>query len=43
MIESADARIDGVYQRSHSVFSALEVVWQRNGGLLIYVLALAHL
>ena len=40
---SADARIDRIYQRIYSVFSALKVGWQRNIGLLICMLALAHL
>jgi hypothetical protein len=43
MVGSVKARIDRIYQRSYSIFSALKVGWKRNVGLLICMLALAHL
>jgi len=32
MVGSANARKDGMDERSHRIFSALEVGWERNGG-----------
>ena len=43
MARSADARIDGLDERVHSIFSAQKAIWQRNVALFICVLTMADI
>jgi hypothetical protein len=43
MIVIRKARINGINKRGNSVFSALELVWQRNVTTFICMLAMACL